>query len=615
MERVYKALLIGNATYSAESGLPALNGPQNDIFAMRDALVHPEHGLFDPANVARVAEQKSHVIKNRMEAFFRGAGRDDVLLLYFSGHGRLDEGGELLLCAQETELDLLLSTTVASGWLNAMIEVSVAAAIVIILDCCHSGAFKGAPDIVSPIVPPDGRGRYVLAACRARELAADAIGPRHLSPFTHHVVAGLTGQLDKTDEDGFVSMDDLSRYVHSEMRTTSRQTPTHRATCEGSIRIARSATRRPPLSVAPKVIHLVDVEAGEELPVERVRVRGLLAGDFWTATTEVDWIQITRLAEQVELRLTAQPVKSRANVEIVNNDTGEIRVVRVVLRPAAATPSGDKLKSTMYDLLRAAGATPPAAQEPAAHLIEQFVKRVPGARQAILVNYDGMVMAASGPMGRDDLDRLAAGVSGLRHTAWHLAALADGELRCLLADLDAGIVAAVPVDSERTVALYATPDVANPAFELTVLAETLRAALPKPQRPPAEARMKDPPRPVRTDLSHLLDSLAERSGEVLGCLVASVDGIAVATDRDFPYSAGHAAAVSCSLFGSCRGVSTQLNAGAVRQVVVDTGSGYRMVTPVGNGALLAQFLTSEADIGVNSYEAVQWRRRIGGHFG
>jgi predicted regulator of Ras-like GTPase activity (Roadblock/LC7/MglB family) len=418
------------------------------------------------------------------------------------------------------------------------------------------------------------------------------------------------------------------------MRTASRQTPTRKATCEGTIRIARSAKRRRPLSVAPKVIRVVDVEAGEKLPVERVRVRGLLPGDFWTATTEARWIQLTRLDESVEVRLTPQPAESRANVEIVNNDTGEMRVVRVSVRPASPEPQpvrpdavDEKLDTTRrVELL--VTASPPAVQKVTVdftkmgldNLIDQLIERLPGIRQAVLVTTDGLLVAAGGPMGRDDLDRLAAAAAGLRSGGCHLAAVAGGAPRHLVVDLDAGVVLLDLSAGEPFLALYAAADVdlGVAGHEMTLVTQALQArAAPAADwsRVPGPDHAKTS-EPVVTEKSWLLDAMMRdlASNGLLGCVVASVDGMALATDRGFPFRAGYAAAATAFLLGSCRGVAAQVNGGRVRQVGIETRSGSCLVTPLGDSTVLVQFLTAAADVAASGYEATMMAERVGHYF-
>jgi hypothetical protein len=48
----------------------------------------------------------------------------------------------------------------------------------------------------------------------------------------------------------------------------------------------------------------------------------------------------------------------------------------------------------------------------------------------------------------------------------------------------------------------------------------------------------------------------------LGCVVASVDGFAMATSTRFPFAAGDAVAATCSLAATVQAVGKRLNAGA-----------------------------------------------------
>ena len=160
----YRALLIGNTSYPEDPhNLQRLEGPINDISLLRAALEDPEVGMFAPGAVTLLSERTSHELVSALDEFF-SAGRDEVVLLYYSGHGRLDETNTLYLCTRDTKTDRLRSTAVSSRRINEFIELSSAARTIIILDCCHSGAFKSG-DIAGPIA---GNGRYVLTSCRAR---------------------------------------------------------------------------------------------------------------------------------------------------------------------------------------------------------------------------------------------------------------------------------------------------------------------------------------------------------------------------------------------------------------------------------------------------------------
>jgi hypothetical protein len=184
----YRALLIGNSTFPEDPhNLPGLEDPINDIALLRDALTDSEVELFHSGAVRMTSERTASEILVELETFFGLATKESHLLLYYSGHGLLNEANELFLCARDTRTSLLRATAVSSTAINSMIDGSAAQTTIIILDCCHSGAFKSG-DLSQAL---KGTGRFLLTSCRSRELAHDAHQANHTSVFTHHLVEGL----------------------------------------------------------------------------------------------------------------------------------------------------------------------------------------------------------------------------------------------------------------------------------------------------------------------------------------------------------------------------------------------------------------------------------------
>jgi len=155
----YRALLIGNSTYPVdEHNLQILKGPVKDIAALNRALIDGDTGLFDDVDVTLLPEASSTRALRTLSKFFGSADRDDVLMVYFSGHGKLDQNGRLHLCMQDTETTDLLSTAVSSTRINEFVEASRARNVIIVLDCCYAGAFRGG-DFGDTVAGP---GRYCL---------------------------------------------------------------------------------------------------------------------------------------------------------------------------------------------------------------------------------------------------------------------------------------------------------------------------------------------------------------------------------------------------------------------------------------------------------------------
>lgn len=107
---------------------------------------------------------------------------DDQLLIYLSCHGVLDDRGRLYYAATDTRRPRTAATAVAAAWLNERLEDCRARSQIVILDCCHSGAFasgtKGQPDLaLEQRFQPHGRGRVVLTASRGTEYSFEGDEP------------------------------------------------------------------------------------------------------------------------------------------------------------------------------------------------------------------------------------------------------------------------------------------------------------------------------------------------------------------------------------------------------------------------------------------------------
>jgi hypothetical protein len=208
---VYRALIICNSQYPAARGiLGDLNGPKEDGIQLRDALTDHDTGMFHRDHVQLASERESGDLSEAIEDFFGPAEEEDTLLFYYSGHGYpLDQ--QLYLCARNTNIDRIWSTSISSFMLNNVVARSRAGVKVMILDCCYAALLKGI-DITGKLA---GEGRYVIAATSATGEANDAIGRGWASPFTHALVRALKSEAVDLDGDGHVDLDDVYKQVEN----------------------------------------------------------------------------------------------------------------------------------------------------------------------------------------------------------------------------------------------------------------------------------------------------------------------------------------------------------------------------------------------------------------
>jgi hypothetical protein len=176
------------------------------------------------------------------EKFFANRRLDDGLLLHLSCHGLKDDDGRLYFAARNTDHAYPRSTSLPASTLLDFMERCQARSIVVLLDCCYSGAFMAGSKGNDPgvhlqenLAPrrdlfPEGRGRAVLTASNAIEYAWEGeklSGKPKPSLFTAAVVRGLESGEADIDGDGWISVDDLFTYVSSEVQRLKpgQQTP------------------------------------------------------------------------------------------------------------------------------------------------------------------------------------------------------------------------------------------------------------------------------------------------------------------------------------------------------------------------------------------------------
>jgi uncharacterized caspase-like protein len=190
------ALLVGCSNYD-DPRFQQLRAPVCDVDALARVLADPAIGGFE---VHTLTNEASGTVSEQIERFFSDRKRDDLLLLYFSCHGVKDPRGRLYFAATNTDMGLLDSTGISSGWISEQIDRSRCQRIVLLLDCCYSGAFAGGlarrgTGRVAVLEELGGRGRAVITASDAMEYAYEgdtlALDAGQPSVFTHAVVEGL----------------------------------------------------------------------------------------------------------------------------------------------------------------------------------------------------------------------------------------------------------------------------------------------------------------------------------------------------------------------------------------------------------------------------------------
>ena len=162
MKKLY-SLFIGIDTYHPDSKITPLDGCRNDVTAMKDFLSNTYAKAFDLAPSLTLLNQDAtyqNICKSLGPDHLSKAGKDDVVLLYYSGHGTqekaapefewldptgvqeamvcYDSGLKDKFCLSDKEIRILLQQIQQQG-----------AHVLTIFDCCHSGTMTRAIDDVN----------------------------------------------------------------------------------------------------------------------------------------------------------------------------------------------------------------------------------------------------------------------------------------------------------------------------------------------------------------------------------------------------------------------------------------------------------------------------------
>src|SRR5512138_3030299 len=93
------AVLIGNGEFQDSNLLPPLRCSVNDATAFNEVLRSRIYGLFDDTVV--LTDRPSYEILREMNRFLNKADKEDLVLIYYSGHGKVNTNGTLHLATRE----------------------------------------------------------------------------------------------------------------------------------------------------------------------------------------------------------------------------------------------------------------------------------------------------------------------------------------------------------------------------------------------------------------------------------------------------------------------------------------------------------------------------------
>jgi formylglycine-generating enzyme required for sulfatase activity len=283
------ALLIGISSYG--EGLEPIPSALLDVEALREVLQDPELGGIPPEQLRVLIDPDRTGMEIEIESFYANKEHDDLLLLYFSGHGFRDEGDRQLLLSTRQSKRVSMNgqsrvqraTTLPASIVRRHMEESLSRRQVVILDCCFSGFFAegmkakdaGTLEIEAML---GGKGRAVLTSSDAIETSRAPSDGEGLSLYTRFLVEGIqTGAADRHDR-GYLEAEDLHHYAKARVKDVApTMTPQFIRTEKGDrIRVCQ-VRRDPSVRYRQKVQELAEKRQGNIIRAGRAILQALQA--------------------------------------------------------------------------------------------------------------------------------------------------------------------------------------------------------------------------------------------------------------------------------------------------------------------------------------------------
>lgn len=313
------ALLIGVSEYG--DGYEPLPGVVRDVEEMQRVLEERGEFTIEPPLLNPDPQQ----MRERIDRFFASsASKDDVLLLYFSGHGALDRnaGKDLFLTTCQTRKEqnqLVEATAIEASFLHRHMQNSRSRKIIVILDCCFSGAFANLLKKGDDLVDFDSlsvRGSVVLASSSPNEVSYQPKGSaseeRPLSLYTRFLIEGMEGLAQQRHREWIVAQD-LHEYAVRKIQTE------YAAATPPKIIVAEEEGYRLPIVRAPKADPQAEYRQFVDSLLQELDQEPNFDGEIDPDSLDRDRLEIERehlgispeVAAQIEAELQA-PFQSRA---------------------------------------------------------------------------------------------------------------------------------------------------------------------------------------------------------------------------------------------------------------------------------------------------------------
>ncbi len=215
------AILIGVGKYDEHPAIANLKYTLPDVKGLYDVLTG--EGGFPKENVYLMCDDvddpkeqpRQNRIFARLNATLRLPKKEDVILVYFAGHG-IEADGKTYLLPSDATMTQLKTSSIPLSFLRERLEACAAEKKFLILDACHSGQGRNANRLSAAMAREiegmeNAKGIVTLSACTLDQQSFEWEEMGH-GVFTYFLMRGLRGAADR-DGNKIVGALELSNYV------------------------------------------------------------------------------------------------------------------------------------------------------------------------------------------------------------------------------------------------------------------------------------------------------------------------------------------------------------------------------------------------------------------
>jgi hypothetical protein len=245
------AVVIGINDYPK---LPKLKYAVNDAQGFFDLLAIGNQ--VPAANITLLVNDQATLRNLRSALGIRlkeAADRDDMVIIYFAGHGAVEpdtksldaDGLEKYFLAYDSDPSELYATGFPMREIAHILDRIRSERLIFIVDSCYSGGSGGRTVNLTGMRSrlhdgfldriAGGKGKVILSASAANEVSVERDDLRH-GVFTYYLLEGLRGAAD-ADNDGTITVDEAYQYVSVKVprATGQEQHPLKKGSVEGNL--------------------------------------------------------------------------------------------------------------------------------------------------------------------------------------------------------------------------------------------------------------------------------------------------------------------------------------------------------------------------------------------